>query len=129
MWYTNMYSNIILYQKISSDGHKSKLCYAQSVRELGSKGCGSPDLRSKWTWIGTLSLLRMFRQGPPYSPNTLLVRVQRLRNDLYKVVKGPSTKPLVLLMITGSYWQRRMRFTIFAPDEIKFASSLTLLSL
>ena len=27
-------------------------------------------------------------------PTVLVVRVQRLRNDLYKVVKGPSTIPI-----------------------------------
>ena len=36
-------------------------------------------------------------------PTALLVRVQRLRNDLYKAVKGPSTRPIVLSMIIGSY--------------------------
>ena len=48
----------------------------------------------------------------------MLVRVQRLRNDMYKAVKGPSKRPIVLSMITGSYWRRRSRFTIFEPDEI-----------
>ena len=33
----------------------------------------------------------------------LLFRVQRLRNDLYKAVKGPSTRPIALSMIAGSY--------------------------
>ena len=32
MWYTSIYSNIIVYQKIYRDIHKSRLCYAQSVR-------------------------------------------------------------------------------------------------
>ena len=31
------------------------------------------------------------------------LRVQRLRNDLYKVVKGRSISPIVLSMIAGSY--------------------------
>ena len=34
-------------------------------------------------------------------PTALLVRVQRVRNDLYKAVKGPSTRPKVLSMIAG----------------------------
>ena len=33
----------------------------------------------------------------------LLFRVQHLKNDLYKAVKGPSTRPIVISMITGSY--------------------------
>ena len=57
-------------------------------------------------------------------PTALLVRVQRLRNDLYKVVKGPSTIPIVLSMIPGSYWRRQRCFTIF-EYEMKFASPLT----
>ena len=36
-------------------------------------------------------------------PTALLVRLQRFRNDLYKAVKGPSTIPIVLSMIAGSY--------------------------
>ena len=46
-------------------------------------------------------------------PTALLVSVQRLRNDLYKAVKGPSTRPIVLSMITGPYWRRR-RFSLFS---------------
>ena len=62
-------------------------------------------------------------------PTALLVRVQRLRNDLYKALEGPTTRPIVLSMITGSYFRRRRRLTILEPDESKFASHLTLLSL
>ena len=36
-------------------------------------------------------------------PTALLVRVQRLRNDLYNAIKGPSTIPIVLSMFAGSY--------------------------
>ena len=36
-------------------------------------------------------------------PTAFLVRVQRLRNDLYKAVNGPGTIPIVLSMIAGSY--------------------------
>ena len=46
-----------------------------------------------------------------------------------KAVNGPSTKPIVLSMIAGTYLRRRRRFTIFEPDEMKFASPLTLISL
>ena len=33
----------LLYQKISSDNRKSRICSAQSVRELRYKSCRSPD--------------------------------------------------------------------------------------
>ena len=35
-------------------------------------------------------------------------------------VEGPSTRPLVLSMINGSYCGRRRRLTIFKADEMKF---------
>ena len=54
-------------------------------------------------------------------PTALLVRVQCLRNDLYKAVEGPITIPMVLSMISGSYFRRRMRLTILEPDKTKFA--------
>ena len=59
----------------------------------------------------------------------LLVRVQCLRNNLYKAVEGPRTRPIVLSVIFGSYFRRRRRLTILEPDQTKFASHLTLLSL
>ena len=36
-------------------------------------------------------------------PTALFARVQRLRNDPYKAVKGPSARPIVLSMIAGSF--------------------------
>ena len=64
-------------------------------------------------------------------PTALLVRVQCFMKGtcIYKVVEGPSTRPIVLAMINGSYCRRRRRLTIFEPDEKKFGVSLTLLSL
>ena len=52
-------------------------------------------------------------------PTAFLVRVQCFRKGLYKVVEGPSTRPIVLSMINGSYYRRRRRLTIFRPDEMK----------
>ena len=61
-------------------------------------------------------------------PTALLVRVQCFRKGSYKA-EGPSTRPIVLSMITGSYCHRRRRLTIFEPDEKKFGVPLTPLSL
>ena len=44
------------------------------------------------------------------------------------IFEGPSTRPIVLSMIHGSYCRRRRRLIIFEPDEMKFGVSLTLLS-
>ena len=60
-------------------------------------------------------------------PTALLVRVQCFRKSLHKAVQGPSTRPIVVSMINGSYCRRRRRLTIFEPDEMKFGVSLTLL--
>ena len=59
----------------------------------------------------------------------LCVRSQCLRKGMYKVVERPSTRPIVLSMINGSYCRRRRRLTIFEPDEVKFGVSWILLSL
>ena len=53
-------------------------------------------------------------------PTALLVRVQCFRKSLHKAVQGPSTRPIVVSMIIGSYCRRRRRLTIFEPDEMKF---------
>ena len=53
-------------------------------------------------------------------PTTLLVRVQCFRKSLHKALQGPSTRPIVVSMINGSYCRRRRRLTIFEPDEMKF---------
>ena len=57
-------------------------------------------------------------------PTALLVRVQCFRKSLHKAVQGPSTRPIVVSMINGSYCRRRRRLTIFEPDEMKFGVSL-----
>ena len=61
-------------------------------------------------------------------PTALLVRVKCFRKGSNKAVEGPSIRPIVLSMITGSYCRRRRRLAIFEPDEMKFGGSLTLLS-
>ena len=35
-------------------------------------------------------------------------------NYLYKAVKRPSTRPIVLSMVAGSYWRRRRHSTIYS---------------
>ena len=52
-------------------------------------------------------------------PIALLVRVRCFWKDLYKAVEEPSTRLIVLSMITGSYIQRPRRLTIFQTDETK----------
>ena len=61
-------------------------------------------------------------------PTALLVRVQCFRKSLHKAVQGPSTRPIVVSMINGSYCRRRRRLTIFEPDEMKIHVSSLLMS-
>ena len=99
------------------------------LRLSGSElqGLKESQLTSEGTRIGALSPLMRFGQVPSYSPHHLVS--QCVRKDLYKAVEGPSTKSIVLSMINGSYFRRRRRLTILEPDETKFSSNLTLLSL
>ena len=66
---------------------------AEGVLTNNQRGQGSEPCR---LW-GGLDKARLIVQ------TALLVRVQRFRNDLYKAVKGPSTGPIVLSIIAGSY--------------------------
>ena len=52
-------------------------------------------------------------------PTALLVRLLRSRKDLYKAMQVPSTRSIVLSMITRSYILRRRRVTIFETEETK----------
>ena len=52
-------------------------------------------------------------------PIALLVGVQCFREKLYKAVEWPSIRRIVLSAITGLYFRRRMRLTIFELDEMK----------
>ena len=124
-----MYSNIKVYQKylVTSIkvGYATRSLYASS----GPKAEGVPTNNQRGRGSGPCRLWGGLDKARHIVPTALLVRVQRLRNDLYKAVKGPSTRPIVFSMISGSYCRRRRRFTIFEPDEMKFDSFLTLLSL
>ena len=96
MWYTNTFSNIIVYQKYIGT---SISLYASS----GPKAEGVPTNNQRGRGSGPCHLLGGLDKARHKVPTALLVRVQRLRNYLYKAVKGPSTRPIVLSMIAGSY--------------------------
>ena len=112
-----MYSNIKVYQKYLVTSIKvgcaSRSLYASS----GPKAEGVPTNNQRGRGSGPCRLWGGLDKARHIVPTALLVRVQRFRNDLYKTVKGPSTRPIVLTMIVGSYWRRRKRFTIFEPER------------
>ena len=129
----NHYTNILPYMiKVLCQKYmtSAKVGYAPpSVSESGSKGWWNPYLQSEGTRIRTLSPLRKFGQSCHIVPTVLLVRVQCPRKDLYKAVEGPSTRPIVISMITESYFLLRKGLTISEPDETKSATSLILANL
>ena len=117
-----MYSNIKVYQKylVTSIkvGSATRSLYASS----GPKAEGVPTNNQRGRGSGSCRLWGGLGKARHIVPTALLVRVQRFRNDLYKAVKGPSTRPIVLSMIAGSYW-RRHYFHYFRArrDKIRFA--------
>ena len=108
---------ICIIPKESSDIRKSRLCSVQSVRQLRSKGCKSPNIQ-KGQSSGPCRLCGGLEKVCLVVPTALLVRVQCSRNfkSLHMVVEGMSTRHIVTLMIPGSYCRRRGRFTIFVPE-------------
>ena len=90
---------------------------------------GVPTNNQRGQRSGPCRLLGGLDKARHIVPTALLVRVQCFRNSSYKAVEGPSTRPIVLSMIAGSYCRRRRRLTIFEPDKMKLGVSLTLLSL
>ena len=75
MWYTNMYSNIIVYQKYLGTSIK-----VGSVTRSGPKAEGLPTNNQRGRRSGPCRLL----QGPSYSYSRFVCRVQRVSNNLYK---------------------------------------------
>ena len=74
---------------------------------------GDPTNNQRGQRLGPFRLWGGLDKARIIVPTALLVRVQCLRKGLYKAVEVPSTRPIVLLMITGSYCRRRRRLTIF----------------
>ena len=110
-------------------GRERKNSKRKYMSHIGPKAEGVPTNNQRGRGAEPCRLWRGLDKARQIVPTTLLVRVQRLRNDLCNAEKGPSTWPLVLSMIAGSYWRRRRRFTIFEPDNMNLVSPLTLLSL
>ena len=115
-----MYSNIKVYQKYLVTSIKVGCATRSLYASSGPKAEGVPTNNQRGRGSGPCRLWGGLDKARHIVPTALLVRVQRFRNDLYKAVKGPSTRPIVHSMIAGSYWRRRRRFTIFEPDEMKY---------
>ena len=113
-----MYSNIKVYQKYLATSIKVGCATRSLYASSGPKAEGVPTNNQRGRGSGPCRLWGGLDKARHIVPTALLIRVQRFRNDLYKAVKGPSTRPIVLSMIAGSNWRRRRRFTIFEPDDM-----------
>ena len=112
-----MYSNIKVYQKYLVTSIKVGCATRSRYASSGPKAEGVPTNNKRGRGSGPCRLRGGLDKTRHIVPTALLVRVQRFRNDLYKAVKGPSTRPIVLSIIAGSYWRRQRRFTIFDPTR------------
>ena len=99
-----MYRNIKEYQKYLLTSIKVDCAMRSLYASSGPKAEGVPTNNQRERGSGPCRLWWGLDKARHIVPTALLVRVQRFRNDLYKVVKGPSTRPIVLSMIAGSYW-------------------------
>ena len=84
----------------------------RSLYVSGPKADGVPTNNRRERGTGPCQLWGGWDKVRNIVPTALIVRVQRLRNYLYKAVDGPNTRNIVLTMIDGSYLRRRRRFTI-----------------
>ena len=86
MCYTNIYSNNIVYQKYIGTsikvGYATRSLYAGS----GPKAEGVPTNNQRGRGSGPGRLWGGLDKARHIVPTVLLVRVQRLRNDLHKAV-------------------------------------------
>ena len=95
MCYSNIYCNIIVYQKHLVTSINVRYATRRLYVRSGPKRLKEFRLTIRGDWDQTWSL----ENSRYIVPAALLVSVQRLRNDMYKAVEGPSTRPVVLSMI------------------------------
>ena len=98
-----MYSNIKVYQKYLVTSIKVGCSTRSLYASSGPKAEGVPTNNERGRVSGPCCLLGALDKARLIVPTALLSRVQRFRNELYKAVKAPSTRPIVLSMIAGSY--------------------------
>ena len=81
MWYTNVYSNVKVYQNILHVGYSSKKAVLRAVC-MRAQVLGPKEARhkSEGTGIRTPSPLRRLRQGPSYSPNRFVCQSATLKD-------------------------------------------------
>ena len=122
MWYTNIYSNIKVYQKYI--GTSIKLgCTSRSLYvSSGPKAEGVPTNNQRGWGSGPPTRLGRFRQGPSYSPNRLVSQsatlkewsVQGCKRAKHKTYSPPDYHWTTLTTKAFHYFRARR-------DEFRFA--------
>ena len=103
-----------IYKSIS----QSRLCSARLEASSGPRTEAVPTNNQMGLGSGHC-LLRGLDKSRHIVPTALLVEVQCFRNDLYKTVEGPSTRPIVLSMTTVT--SKALNYFGAWRDEIRFA--------
>ena len=83
MWYTNIYSNIIVYQIYIGTSMKVGCATRSLYASSGPKIEGVPTNNQRGRGSGPCRLSGSLDNASHIVPTALLVRVQRLRNDPY----------------------------------------------
>ena len=97
-----MYSKIKVYRKYLVTSIKVGCATRSLYASTDQKAEWVPTNNERGRGSGPFRLWGGLDKVRDIVPTTLLVRMQRFRNDLYKAVKGLSTRPIVLSMNAGS---------------------------
>ena len=111
VYFVGQYNNIIVYQKYIGTSIKVGCATHNLSASSDPKTEGVPTNTQRGRGSGSCRLWRGLDKTSHIVPTALLVRVQRWRNYPYKAVEEPITRPIVLSMISGSYFRRRRRLT------------------
>ena len=124
-----MYSNIKVYQKYLVTSIKVGCATRSLHASSGPKAERVPTNNQRVWGPGPCRLCGGLDKARSIVPTALLVRVQRFMDDLYKDVKGPSTRPLDEVILTKSqafyYFRARRDEISLAFDHPKFVDKIT----
>ena len=106
MLYKNIYSYVIVYQKYIGTSIKVGCATRSLYASSGTKAEGVPTNNQRGRGSGPCRLWIGLDKARHIVLIALLVRVEGLRNDMYKAVRGTNTRPtcIVISMITG--WKK-----------------------
>ena len=113
-----LYSNVKVYLKYLVTSIEVDCASRNLYASSGPKAEGVPTNNQMGQGSGHCRLWGGLDKARHIVLTASLVRVQRLRDYLYKAVKGPNTRPIVLSMFAGLYW--RDRYFQARRDDIRF---------